>query len=474
MTTEVSDLAAAPRTIDSQLNNTIHLQRTAFLKKPYPDARLRKDRLRRLRKLVAGHLDEMCAAIDRDFQGRNHWETKAIEGFTALQCISYGLRNIKGWMRPQSRKTAIWFLPASNTLFYQPLGVVGIIVPWNCPLYLSVSPMVSAIAAGNNVMIKMPEQAPAFSDCFAKLIRQYFDASEIAVITGDINVGRAFASLNFDKLLFTGSAQTGKKVMAAAANNLTPVVLELGGKSPAIIDEDFDIMLAAQRLVSGKLCNAGQICMAPDHVYVPENKLKAFEDALQLQFNAQFTGWEELTGIVNEQHYSRLRGMIEDAIEKGATVKWLGKKTDLSNRKLPLITILNVTDDMRVAREEIFGPILPIYSYTDLEKTLRHIREGERPLALYFFGKKNATHAIRETFSGGMTLNDTHLHVIQDQMPFGGIGNSGMGHYHGQEGFKTFSHAKAVFKQRRLTLTTLLKPPYTPFRKFVIKIMLKL
>lgn len=474
MITEVSDFTTARLTIDAQLNDILQRQRTAFLKAPYPDAKSRKDRLKRLRRLITEHLDEMCAALDQDFHGRNPWETKAIEGFTALQCISYGLRNIKRWMKPQSRRTAIWFLPASNTLFWQPLGVVGIIVPWNCPLYLSVSPMVSAVAAGNNVMIKMPEHTPAFSNCFAKLISQYFDTSEIAVVTGDVTAAKAFAALNFDKLLFTGSTQTGKKVMAAAANNLTPVVLELGGKSPVIIDDDFDIMLAAQRLVSGKLCNAGQICMAPDHVYVPEKKIKAFEEALQFQFNAQFTGWDDLTGIVNNQHHARIHRLIEDAIEKGAVVKWLAKKADLSDRKLPLITMRNVTDDMLVAREEIFGPILPIYEYTDLENTLNHIKAGERPLALYYFGNKNIRRVIRETVSGGMTLNDTHLHVIQDHMPFGGVGKSGMGHYHGREGFNTFSHAKAIFRQRRLTLTPLLKPPYTPFKKFVIGVMLKL
>lgn len=452
-------------------------QKNAFYKNPFPDLSARKNKLKRLRSLILENMDEICDALDLDFDGRSHNETKTIECFPALLSINYTLKRLKRWMKPQRKRMSIWFQPSNNTLFHQPLGVVGIVVPWNCPLYLTISPMVSALAAGNNIMVKLPELTNAFNSCFTKLIQHYFDETEISIINGDINTGKAFSKLNFDKLLFTGSTKVGKKIMAAAAENLTPVILELGGKSPVIISETFDIKLAAKRVVSGKLCNAGQICVAPDHVYLPNNKFSVFIDTLQFEFNKQYPDWEnkDLTSIIDDNHYNRLQTLIIDAKEKGATIKWLATVPENNkHRKLPLVIVYNLTNEMLVTKEEIFGPILPIYRYSNIDTVIQKIKSDEKkPLALYYFGKKNSTNIIKQTLSGGITLNDTHMHVIQDDMPFGGVGTSGMGCYHGIEGFKAFSNAKSIFKQSKIEFTTLLKAPYTPIKEFLINLIIK-
>ncbi len=382
--------------------------------------------------------------------------------------IRHAVRQLPQWMRPRAAAAGWQFLPARARVVYQPLGVVGIIGAWNYPLLLSLSPMVSALAAGNHVMLKPSELAPRTADLLARLVSDLFPADYITVVTGGPETGAAFAALPFDHLLFTGSTRVGKLIMRSASEHLTPVTLELGGKSPALVHPDFPAQTAAARIMAGKLYNAGQTCIAPDYVLVEAG---AREEFVRLASAAVTTMYPRLvdnpdfTRIVNRDHYRRLRGLVEDAALKGAEVLEVNPARETANeqnRVFPPTFLWNVKDEMSVMREEIFGPVLPVVAYRSLDEAIEYVNARPRPLALYYFDRnsKRVEAVLARTTSGGVTVNDTIFHIAQNDLPFGGVGPSGMGSYHGFDGFLTFSKKKGVFLQSRFTTLGLLRPPY--------------
>jgi coniferyl-aldehyde dehydrogenase len=364
--------------------------------------------------------------------------------------------------------TSIHFFPGSSHIIPQPLGVVGIISPWNYPLQLAIVPAVAALAAGNRVMIKPSELTPRFSDLLGEILAERFTPEEIAVVTGDAEVAKAFSSLPFDHLFFTGSTAVGRHVGVAAAANLTPVTLELGGKSPAIIGADADLVTVAKKIAAGKLFNAGQTCIAPDYVLLPHASFDAFAHAYAKAVAELYPTLEnnpDYTSIVNPRHYARLKGLIDDARAQGARFFEInpGQEAAASEaRKLRPTILSQVNDNMRVMQEEIFGPVLPVLGYGTLDEALHYVNTHPRPLALYWFSQDRAATArvLRETISGGVTVNDTLLHIAQANLPFGGVGPSGSGAYHGDYGFKLFSKEKPVFTQSRFSGSAMLFPPF--------------
>jgi aldehyde dehydrogenase (NAD+)/coniferyl-aldehyde dehydrogenase len=373
-------------------------------------------------------------------------------------------------MRVERRAVAWWSLPGRARLMRQPLGVIGIIVPWNYPLFLAVSPLTAALAAGNRAMLKLSEFTPRFGALFESVIARHFSTDEVVAVNGDAAVAKAFAALPFDHLLFTGSTSVGRDVMKAASANLTPVTLELGGKSPAIVADGFDLGETARRLMYGKLMNAGQTCVAPDYALVPQPAVGAFIEACRattIAFYPTLATNPQYTSIVNDRQFRRLAACLEDARQKGAAVHALhDEATDTERRRLSPVAVTDVSDDMRLMQEEIFGPILPVVGYGSIEEAIAFVNARPRPLALYYFGAPDVhlDAVLERTVSGGVTVNNTSFHVAQEDLPFGGVGPSGMGHYHGQAGFDTFSKLKPVFHDGRLSGSRLLMPPYG--RKF--------
>jgi len=438
-------------------------QRAAFAAEPMPSEEDRLRWLDALRDVLATHQPALIEAISTDFGHRSADETLLAELMPSLHGIRYACRHLRRWMKPSRRRVGLAFQPASARVVYQPLGVVGIIVPWNYPLYLAIGPLVGALAAGNRVMLKMSESAPATGRLLRDLLGQVFAEHEVAVVLGDVETGKQFTRLPFDHLLFTGSTEVGRQVMQSAAANLTPVTLELGGKSPAIVAADVPLEQAAERIAFGKTLNAGQTCVAPDYVLVPQQRLEAFVEAYRLavqRFFPQLTDNPDYTSIINERQLLRLEGYLADARARGALL--LPLFDEGQGRRLPHHILLDVNDDMQVMQDEIFGPLLPVLPYASLDEAIAYVNARPRPLALYFFGYDRAEQqqVLERTHSGGVCLNDTLLHVAQDDLPFGGTGASGMGHYHGHEGFLTFSKAKAVFSKPRFNAARLIYPPY--------------
>jgi len=438
-------------------------QRSAFTAAPMPSEEDRLRWLDALRDVLAGHQPALIEAIAADFGHRSADETLLAEIMPSLHGIRYASRHLRRWMKPSRRHVGLAFQPASARVVYQPLGVVGIIVPWNYPLYLAIGPLIGALAAGNRVMLKMSESTPATGQLLKALLTQIFPENQVAVVLGDVEVGQAFARLPFDHLLFTGSTLIGREVMRAAAENLTPVTLELGGKSPAIVSASVPLADAAERIAFGKCMNAGQTCVAPDYVLVPRERVEgfvaAYREAVQRLYPSLADN-PDYTAIINARQQARLQDYLDDARGKGAHVVPLF--AEAQQRRMPHCLLVNTSDDMRVMQEEIFGPLLPIVPYGDLDEALAYINTRPRPLALYYFGydHNEQQHVLQTTHSGGVCLNDTLLHVAQDDLPFGGIGPSGMGHYHGHEGFLTFSKAKGVFIKQRFNAARLIYPPY--------------
>lgn len=446
---------------------------------PNPSLAERRRRLDALERLVSENVSAFVDAIATDFGHRSANETRLLEVFPSLEGVRHARRHLRRWMRPQRRPVSLWFQPGRAEVIYQPLGVVGIIVPWNYPLYLAIGPLTAAIAAGNRAMIKMSEFTPATSALLKELVARHFSDDEVKVIEGDAAVAHAFSLLPFDHLLFTGSTAVGHHVMRAAAENLTPVTLELGGKSPVIIARGFPLARAADRIVAGKTLNAGQTCIAPDYVLVPEGSEHAFLDALRKALAACFpemADTRDYSAIINDRHFDRLSGYLDDAVAKGATVLPLtDARADRETRRFPPVALLGAYDDMRVMQDEIFGPILPLVPYRDIGDAIAYVNARPRPLALYVFDDDPAgvSRVLSETVSGGVTVNDTLLHIAQDELPFGGVGPSGMGHYHGHDGFLTLSKQKAVFRQSRLSGIGLFKPPYGPRFERLIRLLLR-
>ena len=448
-------------------------------REPYPPWAHRKRRLESLLALLHDHESELCAAISADFGHRSPQETQLLELFPSLEAVRHALRHGASWMRDERRATSLWFLPGSSKVVYQPLGVVGIIAPWNYPIYLAAGPLVAALVAGNRAMLKLSEYTPQTSALFDQLARKYFADDEVTVVAGDAALAAEFSRLPFDHLLFTGSTAVGKQVMRAAADNLTPVTLELGGKSPAIVGLDADLDHAAERIVVGKTFNAGQTCIAPDYALVPEGAVQSFIDSASrvvARLYPDLPTTPDYSAIINARHFTRLADYATDAQRLGANIVPLSSfVADGQTRRMPPVALVNVNDTMRVMQDEIFGPLLPIVPYRSLEEAIRFVAARPRPLALYYFGRTriDVERVLHETHSGGVTVNDVILHIAQDALPFGGIGPSGIGHYHGRDGFLAFSKAKGVFQQARVNGMGLFNPPFGNRFARLIRLLLR-
>jgi len=468
---------------DSGLATLLAVQRKAFQAEGPPSAEERRADLTALHGLLVDNRRAIAKALREDFGARSAYETEIADIATTLHTVRFARRHLAKWMKPRRRSTGIWFVPAGNRIIPQPKGCVGIMVPFNFPINLAVGPLTSAVAAGNRAMLKMSELTPAIGELFARLVADRFSPEKIVVVNGGMEVSQEFAALPFDHLLFTGSTAVGRHIMRAAAENLTPVTLELGGKSPVIIGEDYPLARAAQRIVWGKLFNSGQICIAPDYVMVPEGKERefaAYAQAAARKLYPKLAGNDDYTAVINDKHYQRLTDTIADARAKGAVIETVADPAESRpERKLPFTVVLDPDDDMRVLQEEIFGPLLPVKGYRSVDDAISYVNEHDRPLALYVFSDERETQerVLEQTTSGGVAINDTLMHYMQDDMPFGGVGPSGMGVYHTEEGFNTFSHNKPVFRQRGIGSFTggqLLYPPYGPVTRVLLKLMEKI
>jgi acyl-CoA reductase-like NAD-dependent aldehyde dehydrogenase len=464
----------------NSLENRFARLQHAARREPNPPAELRARRLRVLDRLLRDNADALADAVRQDFGNRSLAETRLLELFPCHAALADALAHLRRWMRPQRRRVSTWFKPARAEVRFQPLGAVGIIVPWNYPIFLSVAPLAGALAAGNRVLIKMSELTPATSRLFARLIARHFSDDEVSVVEGDAQVAQAFAQLPFDHLLFTGSTPVGRHVMRAAAENLVPVTLELGGKSPAIIGNSANFAKAVERIIVGKTLNAGQTCIAPDYVLLPAGREQDFIETARrvvARCYPDIRNTPDYTSIINERHYARLCGYVDEAREQGAEIVELvpGAVSDPLSRRLFPLVLHGVNDGMRVMQDEIFGPLLPLIPYRDLDQAIDYVNARPRPLALYCFETDSSCidRVLKQTVSGGVTINDTLLHIAQDELPFGGVGPSGMGCYHGFDGFRTFSAQKGVFHQSRFSGIGLFKPPYGALFERLMKILLR-
>ena len=433
----------------------------------------RRDRLNRGLKLLLENVDAFVGAMSEDFGHRSKEQSEITDIMSSIKSFKHTLKHFEGWMRPETRPMdfPLWLLGARAHIEYQPKGVVGIIAPWNFPVVLTFSPLANVLGAGNRAMIKPSEFTPATSELMKTLIAKYFAPEEVAVITGGPEAGKAFSELPFDHMIFTGGTAVAKHVMAAAAKNLVPLTLELGGKSPTIISKSADIASATDRVALGKMMNAGQICLAPDYMMVPPESEAAVVAGLQAAVAKQYPTLlanPDYTSVINGKNRDRLEGLVADARAKGANVTVVNPGNEdfsgANTNKMPLHIIQNVTDDMAVMQEEIFGPLLPIKTYDSTNEAIDYVNSHARPLALYWFGTDAAEERsyLDRTVSGGVTVNDVIFHIAVEDLPFGGVGPSGMGSYHGLEGFRTFSHAKSIYKQPKLDLAAIagFKPPY--------------
>ncbi|QNP42244.1 coniferyl aldehyde dehydrogenase [Lysobacter terrestris] len=447
-----------------------------------PDYTQRRDDLQRLRAAFHARLDDMAAAVSADFGHRSTHESLLADGMTVLAELDHMLANLRRWMKPQRRGVGWRLWPASAQVRHVPLGVVGVIGPWNYPVNISLVPLATAIAAGNHVYLKPSEYNPRTNQFLRELLTEVFPEDRVAMAVGGADVAAAFASLPFDHIMFTGSTAVGRKIMAAAAPNLTPVTLELGGKSPAVVGADAPMATTATRIATGKLFNGGQTCIAPDYVLVPESRRDEFVQALRNEVTSRYPDIEhspDYTTIINEGNYRRLRGYLDDARARGVDVVPLVQLKDPqqaeSRRLLPPTLVMQPGDDAKVMQEEIFGPILPIRTYRRFDEVIDYINAHDRPLALYHFGhdRDEIERLLGNTVAGGVCINETLLQYACSNLPFGGVGASGMGQYHGHDGFVTFSKAMPVLRQSRWTLSDRLKPPYGGFPAKLIKLLLR-
>ena len=462
-----------------EMENILKLQKKLHIEEGPASIELRKDRLNRCIAMLKEYNEEILDALQKDFGNRDPKASFFSEIVSTIGVLEHALKNIDKWTKDEKRPSNVnqpffirlmmGFLGSKSYIKYQPLGTVGVISPWNFPVNLVLAPLAGIFAAGNRTMIKPSELTPATSELTKKMFEAYFDKSEAAVFTGDAEVGAAFSALPFDHLLFTGGTQIGKKVMKAASENLVPVTLELGGKSPVIVDEDANLSEVAKKVMRGKTMNAGQICLAPDYLMLPKGKSKEFANASSEVIGEMFEDLkynEDYTSVINERHYERINELVADAKEKGAEVLEINPADEDFEQqelhKIPPTLVLNPTDDMKIMQEEIFGPVLPVKEYDDFNETVSYVNSKERPLGLYLFSKDKDKEkkVLENTTSGGVTLNDVIWHIGQEELPFGGVGPSGTGSYHGHDGFKEFSHAKAVYKQFSADLMAQMMPPY--------------
>jgi coniferyl-aldehyde dehydrogenase len=464
-----------------ELGTILTRQREAFVRDGPPSLAQRRSDLAKLKKAVLAQRNELATALSTDFGHRSKYETMILEIAPLAHGIAYLRRNLRAWMKPERRRVSLNFFPASARIVYQPLGVIGIISPWNYPVSLALMPLATAIAAGNRVMLKPSEFTPATNDAVIAMLRELFPAEQVAVVTGGPEVGAAFSALPFDHLVFTGSTTVGRMVMQTASTNLVPVTLELGGKSPAIVERGFSPERAAASIVFGKLANAGQTCIAPDYAIVHERDVDAFVAAYTQAVQTSYpkgTGDRAYTTIIDNRQYARLAELVEDARDKGARIIEIGSAapaTTPRERSLTPMIVLNTSRDMAIMQNEIFGPILPIVPYRDLDEAIAYVNAGARPLALYVFAsdKRTRERVVESTTSGNVTINDTLLHFAVDDLPFGGIGASGIGAYHGREGFRSLSHGKGIFEQSRWSATTLLRAPFGRVTDALLRYLLR-
>ncbi|TKD50137.1 coniferyl aldehyde dehydrogenase [Sphingomonas baiyangensis] len=467
------------------MRDILDRQRSAFMAELPVSAAVRRDRLKRAAAMIVDNQQRFCDTLSEDFGHRSHEQSLLTDIASSVSPIRHATKSLDRWMKPDRRPVLfpLGLLGARAWVEYQPKGVIGIIAPWNFPVNLVMSPLAGVLAAGNRAMVKTSEFTPCVAALFEELGASYFDESEVAFVSGGPDVGKAFAGLPFDHLLFTGATGIAKHILHAAADNLVPVTLELGGKSPVIVGAGADMRQATERVVLGKMMNAGQICLAPDYMLVPAGREQEAMDGLRAAASALYPSLidnPDYTAIINDRHHQRLTDWIEDARAKGATVEVVNPANEdfgaSNGRKMPLHIVRDATDDMTVMQEEIFGPVLPVRRYHAIDDAIGEVNRRDRPLALYHFGTDEAERrrVLDRTISGGVTLDDVIFHVSQEELPFGGIGPSGMGAYHGEAGFRTFSHARSIYKQPRIDVAKLggLKPPYgAAIRKAVARQM---
>ena len=463
------------------MENILKVQKKAFLNEGPPSLEHRTDLLKRCVALIETYQDKIVEALNQDFKNRSVDEIKISEIDQTIRNILFTIRKLNKWMQPQRRFSSLGtdLLGAKSFLKPSPLGTVGIISPWNFPVGLIFYPLASVFAAGNRAMVKPSEITPATANIIKEGVEKYFDISELAVITGGPSVGEQFSGLKLDHLLFIGSNRVAKKVAVQAAKNLVPTTLELGGKSPTIIGTNANIALAAERILFSKTLNAGQICLSPDYIFVKKDEERKLISELQKAYSKFFPepNSHDQTSMVNKHHLKRMNSYLLDATKKGATVESLGKNDDLNRNMISTKIVTEVNDDMDVMRHEIFGPILPIMTYESISDVIEYINKNDNPLGLYYFGRSQSEQnfVINNTRSGGVTVNDTMFHILQSRLPFGGVGQSGHGCFHGYEGFLNFSHLKSIYHQTSIDfILAMIRPPRGKAFSLLSKIMKKL
>lgn len=455
------------------MQTVLEKQRASFTAAMPEPLALRRDRINRAIAMLIDYKDNFAKAVCADFGHRSTQQTLMTDIMPPVSALKHAAKHLESWARGEKRKPTfpLGLIGAKAEVVYQPKGVVGIMAPWNFPVGMVMVPMAGVLAAGNRAMVKPSEFTEAVSALFAEIVPQYFDESEMAVFTGGVEVGSAFSSLAFDHMIFTGATSVGKHVMRAAAENLVPVTLELGGKSPTIIGRSANKRQAGERIALGKMMNAGQICLAPDYLLVAKEQEAEIIDSVKAGVTAMYPTLlhnDDYTSVVNGRNFERLQSYLDDAREKGAELIEVNPASEdfaaSNGNKMPLTILRNVTDDMKVMQDEIFGPILPVMTYDNMDEVIDYVNGRDRPLALYYFGNDRDEEArvVNKTVSGGVTINDVIFHNAMEDLPFGGIGPSGMGNYHGADGFKTFSHMRAVYRQPKLDVAGLagFKPPY--------------
>ncbi len=458
-------------TLKAQMMTLLERQKKAHLDQGPPSAEQRIEWLDKAIGLIVDHTDEIADTLRRDFGHRSVEQSLLTDVAGSIGPLKFAKENVRKWMRPERRKSTfpLGLFGAKSEVHFQPKGVVGVISPWNFPVNLTFAPLAGIFAAGNRAMIKPSEFTPATSELMARMFASAFEETEVTVVTGGPVAGQVFSTLPFDHLIFTGGTSIARHVMRAASENLVPLTLELGGKSPVIVGDDADLDLTATRIMTGKMMNAGQICLAPDYVLMSEDQIDGFVSSVEKSVAAMYPTLKDnpdYTSIINQRHYERIQALIDDARAKGARVVEVNPaREDFSqqeHRKIPPTLILDPTEDMSVMQQEIFGPVMPVKSVGSVQSAIDYVNDHERPLAVYYFGSDEAERkqVLERTTSGGVTVNDVIMHVSMEDLPFGGIGPSGMGSYHGVDGFREFSHAKAIFTQARFDLGAMLRPPY--------------
>lgn len=471
---------AVDNTALRNLARVLDVQRSAHQTDGAPDPATRVDRLNRLTALLSENKDEIAECLSNDFGSRSREGTMFTDVAALLMGIEFARDNLADWMKPEEHKAP--FLGSSARVEFQPKGVIGVVSPWNFPFQLAFSPVIGVLAAGNRAMIKPSELTPLTSELMKRLVASYFDEAELSVILGGPAVGAAFTALPFDHLVFTGGTAIAHAVARAASDNLVPLTLELGGKSPVIVGRSADLKQAAERIMTVKTLNSGQICLAPDHIYLPEGSGDEFVEhatAIVARMFPTIKDNPDFTSIINARHFRRLQDLLTDARTKGARIVEINPASeDFSNQahhKIPPTLVLGATPDMKIMQEEIFGPLAPVVTYSDVGEVIKQISARPHPLALYYFGHdaEEERYVVDRTTSGAVTVNDCMAHVMVESLPFGGVGDSGMGAYHGVHGFRSFSHQKAIYRQAdEVPNEELMRPPFAaPIREFLTKII---